>query len=421
MNVTPSYYSTAKPFYRFEYNILQKELESAGWNTKPLLIDIKCDGLRLSLGKINGVPFAYVDPESLKEKSPDVSSRLPLIIKELESIPDNTVLDAEFIAVENGVVLHRTVANAILNGSNFDPQKLSDVAHVFVFDVLFFEDQDIRVHPLHERVEYLGRIKSTEHIWVEHNTKAIEEDTDGHYVDGSDWLAVKTAIDKIFNDQTGRPKNIAEGVMIKTLEHPYEYPTNHGWGKCKKHYEVDCVVWNSKLVKGQNDVFNYFLGINVDQEHYNNLPDNIKVPNNLLMDYGKSNATKIICEVGDVLRVASEEVLKTDNNGYPYYRGYISIPLEKIPEKNVSDSLQVLDKLSSFQPKRVPMEEIQRIEHSETNIDTQQEQVADVPMPSSSTEVPSECEVVHSLQKFKEGDVVEFNNKIGIIKKILWQ
>jgi hypothetical protein len=139
------------------------------------------------------------------------------------------------------------------------------------------------------------------------------------------------------------------------------------------------------------------------------------------MFYGKSNATKIVCEIGDVLRVASEEVLKTVNNGYPYYRGYISIPLEKIPEKNVSDNLQVLDKLSSFQPKRIPVEEIQRIEHSEMNPDTQQEQIADIPMPSSSTEVPSECEVVHSLIEFKEGDVVEFNNKIGTIKKILWQ
>jgi hypothetical protein len=429
-SLTPQYYSTAKPFYRFEVGLLQKELESAGWMDKQLLIDIKCDGLRLSLGKISGKPFVYVDPESLKEKSPDVSERLPLIIQELESIPDNTVLDGEFIAVENGQTLHRTVANSILNSTKFDPKKLENIAHVFIFDVLFFEGQDIRSHPLHERVEYLGRIKPTQHIMVERNSKALEETADGYYVDGNDFNKIQAAISKIFEDKTGRPTNIAEGVMIKTTDHQYEQPTNHGWGKCKKYYEVDCIVWDVKLVKGQNDVFNYFLGINVNQEHYNKLPNEVKVPNKLLMFYGKTNATKIVCEVGDVLRVASEEVLKTENNGYPYYRGYISVPLEKIPEKNVSDSLDVLEKLSSFQPKRVSMEEIERIENSNIDPSLQQEDVPqELPKPSSSTSLPIEDEEDDLLASiasrknidFKKGDFVEFNDKVGLIRRILWQ
>jgi hypothetical protein len=352
-------------------------------------------------------------------------------VKELESIPDNTVLDGEFIAVDNGQTLHRTVANAILNSSHFDPTKLENIANVFIFDVLFFEGLDIRSHPLHERVEYLGRIKPTTHIMVEHNTKALEDIADGYYLDGNDFNKITEAINKIFSDKTGRPTNIAEGVMIKTLDHQYEFPTNHGWGKCKKYYEVDCIAWDAKLVKGQNDVYNYFLGINVNQEHYDNLPDDIKVPNQLLMFYGKSNATKIVCEKGNVLRVASEEVLKTDNNGYPYYRGYISVPLEKIPEKNVSDSLDVLEKLSSFQPKRVSMEEIERIEKSIVDPALQQEEVTNLPKPSSSTDRPSEQiqpddELLESLAtrkniEFKEGDFVEFNNKTGLIRRILWQ
>jgi len=421
--LTPQYYSTAKPFYRFEYNILQKELEGADWNSKPLLIDIKCDGLRLSIGKIKGVPFAHVDPESLKEKSSDVSERLPLIMRELESIPDNTILDGEFIAIKDGAVLHRTVANAILNSTHTDPKVLEQIAHIFIFDVLYFNGQDIRSHPLHERVEYLGQIKPTEHILVERNTKSLSEQADGYYVDGANFNDIQIAINNIFTDKTGRPPGISEGVMIKTLEHQYEYPQNHGWGKCKKHYEVDCVVWDMKLVKGQNDVFNYFLGINVEQEHYNHLPNNIKVPGKLLMFFGKSNATKIVCEVGDVLRVASEEVLKTDNNGYPYYRGYISVPLEKIPEKNVSDSLEVLDKLSSFQPKRIPMEEINRIESSLKDPELQIEDIAYKPS-SQQTDRPNEEtpgeEVLESFS-LKEGDKVSYKDKVGTIRRIIWQ
>ena len=99
--LSPQYYSTAKPFYRFEYNLLSKELESANWNTKPLLIDIKCDGLRLSIGKVNGKAFTYVDPDSLKDKSPDVSGRLPLIIKELDSIPTGLPQEAKIKMINN--------------------------------------------------------------------------------------------------------------------------------------------------------------------------------------------------------------------------------------------------------------------------------------------------------------------------------
>ena len=120
-----------------------------------------------------------------------------------------------------------------------------------------------------------------------------------------------------------------------------------------------------------------------------------------LLYFGKSNATKIVCEVGDVLRVASEEVLKTDNNGYPYYRGYISVPFEKIPEKNVSDTLDVLDKLSSFQSKRIPMEEISRINQSDSPL-TQE----DILNPSGS-------------KSLSIGDIVKYKNKYGIVKKII--
>jgi len=364
--LSPDYYSTAKPFYRFEANALKEELESSKWADRRLLIDIKCDGLRLSLGKINNEPFIYVDPEMLKKKSPDVKDRLPMIADELRSLPDNTVIDGEFIAVKGNEILHRTTANSLLNATNFPPEKLAEYANVFIFDVLFFEGQDIRNQPLHERLEYLQQIKPTEHIWIE------KQSENAFIVDGSDINKINEIINNILESKIGLPKYIAEGVMIKDLNYQYEYPTNHGWGKLKKYYEVDSLVYDKKLVKEQDDVWNYFLGINVTEEIYNHLPNNIKVEGNLLSSYGKTDNSKIKCEIGEVLRVASEEVLKEENDGYPYYRGYINRVLESIPEKNVSDSYEVLDKLSQFQPKRMPIEEISRIEQSELNPEMQQ-------------------------------------------------
>ena len=413
---------------------LQEELKASDWANQRLLIDIKCDGLRLSIGKVGGKPFCYVDPDTLKEKSPDVSERLPLIVKELNTIPDNTILDGEFIAVKGDEILHRTTANSLLNATNFAPEKLAQYAYIFIFDVLVFKGQDIRNQPLHERLEYLQQINPTEHIWIERASTNLDAEADGYIVNGSSIKDINLAINKILNDQIGRPKFIAEGCMVKDINHQYEYPQNKGWGKLKKFYEVDCMVWDKKLVKGQDDVWNYFLGINIDKEHYNNLPTKIKVPNQLQMFYGKSNSTSVKCDTNDVLRVASEEVIKYENDGYPYYRGYISRALEPIPEKNVSDKLEVLDKLSQYQPKRMPIKDIERIEGAESPL--KQEEITSPPSGGTrpSEEEPGE-EVIKRhiglsykypisiadlirLAEISREEILEWVNKKRIPKKI---
>lgn len=244
---------------------MKEELESAGWSGKKLLIDPKCDGLRLSLGKINGEPFTYVDPELLKKKSPDISGRLPLIIKELNNIPDNTILDGEFIAVKGDEILHRTTANSLLNATNFPPEKLAEFANIFVFDILVFEGQDIRNHPLHERVEYLQRIQPTEHIWIE------KQSSDSFLVDGSDLNEINEIIDRILSNKIGRPKYLSEGVMIKDINHQYETPQNKGWGKLKKFYEIDAIILEKYLVKNSKDTFNFLIGIDISEDYAKNI------------------------------------------------------------------------------------------------------------------------------------------------------
>jgi len=77
------------------------------------------------------------------------------------------------------------------------------------------------------------------------------------------------------------------------------------------------------------------------------------------MEYGKSDNTKIKCDVGDVLRVSSEEVLYNANEThpeYPYYTGYINRAMEPVPERKTSDNLVVLHRLALLEPQRIPLE-----------------------------------------------------------------
>ncbi|GAH39385.1 unnamed protein product, partial [marine sediment metagenome] len=69
---------------------------------------------------------------------------------------------------------------------------------------------------------------------------------------------------------------------------------------------------------------------------------------------GKSDNTKINVKIGDILRVAAEDVNKfyTDDPRYPYYKTYVAVVLAPVPEKDVPDKPFVLERLSEFTPRR---------------------------------------------------------------------
>jgi len=402
-SLKPGYYSKAKPYYRMYLNEIEDNIKAIGWDEKKLLVDCKWDGLRMTVGKINGQGFAFVDPENLKEKSPNVSKRIPAIIKEMEkSFPDNTILDAEFLALHPNKkeMLHRTDANSILN-SNMSGKELEDYAIIAVFDVLFYDGLDIRDQPLHERLEYLSRLKETKHIWIERISTKFPAKADGFIINGSQASIIPKIAEYLRHAKSGRPKFCAEGVMIKCLDGIYEYPQNHSWAKCKFYSEIDLRVIDKKKVKGTKNVYNYYLGYDTPRDYakaYLSMTTkdwygkvyafkNGKVIANGkdCLDYlddkgvifvtkmGKSDNAKekVPVKIGDILRIAAEEVLKFDNDKfpeYPRYSFYIGRVLEPIPEKHVTDGINVIDKLSSFEPQRIPLEELRHIKESDVSI-----------------------------------------------------
>lgn len=70
--LTLDYYSVYKPKYRFFEKDLDEQLESVGWNQKELLVQVKFNGMRATLGKVKGESFVYVDPEDLKRNHPEL-------------------------------------------------------------------------------------------------------------------------------------------------------------------------------------------------------------------------------------------------------------------------------------------------------------------------------------------------------------
>jgi hypothetical protein len=207
-------------------------------------------------------------------------------------------------------------------------------------------------------------VKDTDHIFFERPSTKLVPDRLGYVIDGSKDNDIKKAI-KLILDNKKYPY-IAEGCMVKLLNHKYDYPTHHGWAKSKKLLESDLVVFDRHQVKGSPGVFNYHLGVDISKEYYDKLPNNRKanIGNRYLMYFGKSDNHKGKYDNGSIIRVASEEILREENKefpDYPVYRGYISVILEEIPEKNISDKLEVFEKLSRLQPKRISIADLKRI------------------------------------------------------------
>ncbi|WAE39498.1 MAG: DNA ligase [Methanophagales virus GBV301] len=383
-NMKVGYLSKAKPYLRFFLPTVHEDIESVGWDEKELLLDVKADGLRITLWKSNGKGYVFVDPEELKHKSPLINKYIPQIVREIEQIlPNNTALDGELYAAKGKEALHRTVINGIIN-TKLPPEKFTPYAYAFAFDVLIFKGSDVRDKPLEERLKLLQTLKSSSHVKIEKPSKVVVPGHSGYVVKGNNKSAIDKAIHLIETSKHNLHKGVQEGIMIKTLDHPYEHPTNHGWAKCKLWHEVDTVVLDKKLVKGQTDVWNYHLGIEIPAEYAKMMLDDTNAYKRVrclyeghlykkkecqdyldrkgvrfFMEYGKSDNTKIKCDTGDVLRVSSEEVLYNENEThpeFPFYTGYINRAMEAVPERKTSDSLVVLHRLAMLEPKRIPLE-----------------------------------------------------------------
>ncbi|GAH29180.1 unnamed protein product, partial [marine sediment metagenome] len=254
---------------------------------------------------------------------------------------------------------------ALLNGK-FDPTEASKKAHIYIFDIVEYEGKDIKDWPLKERKELISKFKDSEHIHFVKSSTNLEKDALSYIVDLENLKQVEKAKDKImgYAHKGGPyPKHIAEGVMIKLLNTHYEVPQDHGACKWKEKYEIDCLVVGEKEIIREGKKtgnWNYELAVGpIDKEWAEAIGKKdkkavIEFREKFYNHIGKSDNTKEDVAIGSILRVASEDVnsYETDDPKYPYYKAYVSVVLQPVPEKNVPDKIFVLERLSGFTPRR---------------------------------------------------------------------
>ena len=157
--IEKAYLTRGKPAYRiFELKDLD-EIDTFQDPDREIEISVKWDGERLQAEKTDGKVTVYSDTPR------DISDRLPIQIKEIESIEGDFTLDGEAVMldVEKKEALHRTMVVGFLNAKG-DPEPACKILHLMVFDVLRYQGEDLRNQPLEKRQKALAEFKDTEHV-----------------------------------------------------------------------------------------------------------------------------------------------------------------------------------------------------------------------------------------------------------------
>ena len=367
------FWTWAKPAYRI-FEVEDLELTPNWEPDDRVVLETKCDGLRVQpIVYEDGRIEIWTDPDDIKgpPEEAERSSRLPVIVKELASmnLKGRWRFDGELVAIKGKEALHRTVINSCLTGK-FSPEKCADLAHLFIFDVLEAESKDVRSYPLKERLEILAKLKDTDHIFFSRPSVNLKEKGHFGYV-----MRVRDITEEWLNQMANQKitdpievEKLSEGAMIKKLDAPYEAPHNKGSIKWKKEREIDVLVVDKKeiyrLGKPTGN-YNYTIAVGPLTEREAKLireKDKDRVVEfrgkywNVL---GKTDNTKIDVEVGDIIRIAAEEVIEyeTDDPEVKYYSTYIARVLQPVPERNIPDTLEVPRRLAALEPRRVSLVE----------------------------------------------------------------
>ncbi len=205
---------------------LEKEIQDLG-ERKNWQAEYKWDGIRGQLIKRNNEIFIWSRGEEL------VTSQFPEIMEMLQNFEGNFVLDGEILAVKNDEVLNFNELQKRLNRKNLTKKMLEEIpVQVFVYDLLEFENEDLREIPLQERrilLESLLQKNPNERI----NIPPI--------VETENW-------EDLIEIRKNSRENNSEGLMLKNKNSTYHSGRKKGdWWKWK----VDPLTIDAVLIYAQ--------------------------------------------------------------------------------------------------------------------------------------------------------------------------
>ncbi|MGZ5262829.1 MAG: cisplatin damage response ATP-dependent DNA ligase, partial [Kaistella sp.] len=205
---------------------LEKETEDLG-NPEDWQAEYKWDGIRGQLIKRNDEIFIWSRGEEL------VTPQFPELVSALEQIPGNFVLDGEILAVVDDEVLNFNELQKRLNRKTITAKMLREIpVKVFVYDILEFNDEDLREKPLSERREIL------EALIDNHPLENIKISEIVPFEKWEDLIEVR---------ENSRANN-SEGLMLKQKNSHYHSGRKKGdWWKWK----VDALTIDAVLIYAQ--------------------------------------------------------------------------------------------------------------------------------------------------------------------------
>lgn len=269
----------------------------------PAEIDQKYDGMRVQIHKLGKKVKLW------SEDGGDLTSRFPSIVKEALTQPDS-VRDAELTGWTGGFRTGKHIGRSDVSGYAHKKSAPSDNNYYAnVFDVLWFNDQDLHGKPLIERRKLLekkftdtGHIRTIEARFVNNAKELIE--------------AVK-----FFSNVKG-----SEGAMIKSARSLYPLSGHTSlWIKFKNEVDMDVEVVDIHKVKDSGKTYNYLTTIRS--------PQGISIP------AGRTYNTNIKADIGDIIRVAFVNLNKyTDpKSGKVWYNMWAPRPIELRDDKKTPD------------------------------------------------------------------------------------
>ena len=303
-------------------------------------VDPKYDGNRIVAYKIGDDVKLYTE-----DTRRDISKNLPTVVEAIKKgVKGDAVLDGEMVEwSENwGEPLARQDMQWMISAKK---KKHPDTwVRYNVFDIIWYEGRLLVDLPLQERNKYLEKAipKNLPNLW-----KADHKIVCNH----TEWeKAMKWAFNYIGS----------EGAMLKVADSKYKLneartPRTPEWAKCKKVYEVDCLVLDKKKIQknGKTVAYQYVCGLLVPAKDVPKFysKDLVQVRGKYYYKLGKTYNTSINVSIGSILTVTPGWLNVEEVEGKLKLHWVYPIVEYPRPEKNEADDVWTAIKL--FKERRI--------------------------------------------------------------------
>lgn len=202
----------SKPYPFFLAHPLEKLPDELG-QVSEWQAEWKWDGIRGQVIRRKGETFIWSRGEEL------VNEKFPELLVLAENLPDGTVIDGEILAFRDGQPLPFSLLQTRIGRKNVCKKQLQEApVSLLAYDLLEFEGVDVRNLDMGARRKQLERL----HLEISHSNFHISQ-----VIQTASWEEL-TRIRSLSRD------HLAEGLMLKKLDSPYESGRKRGsWWKWK--------------------------------------------------------------------------------------------------------------------------------------------------------------------------------------------